>query len=210
MTGAPGIIPTPHAADLLAVFNGGFKAMHGHYGMMVEGGDVPRPARHRLHRGLLPRRRRSASAPGPTSRSPSRRCRRTARRRRACVEQGSAHKALAQEYNRSWGTAVGGETIIRRSAIGIDKSGRRLFYALGDAVTAQSLARAMQVAGAEDAAQLDVNYSYPRFLLYEKAGDGVLKAKAGLIPDLKFTTWEYVSESSPRDFFYLTRRRTAS
>ena len=62
-----------------------------------------------------------------------------------------------------------------------------------------------------NAAQLDVNYSYPRFLVYERASDSEPpKAKSGLIPDLKFTSWEYVSEASPRDFFYLTRHRVAS
>jgi hypothetical protein len=36
-------------------------------------------------------------------------------------------------------------------------------------VTAQSLSQAMKAVGVEDAAQLDVNYSYPRFLLYDRA-----------------------------------------
>src|SRR6185295_9483945 len=103
------------------------------------------------------------------------------------------------------------ETIIRRSAVGLDKEGHTLFYALGDAVTAQSLAQAMKAAGAIDAAQLDINYSYPRFLIYERtSANEPPKAKTGLIPDLKFTSWEYVSEASPRDFFFLTRHRTAS
>src|SRR6185436_15920854 len=85
------------------------------------------------------------------------------------VEEGKTNAALDIEYNKKWGSTVSGETVIRRSAIGIDKAGRTLFYGLGEAVTAQSLSRAMKAVGAENAAQLDVNYAYPRFLLYERS-----------------------------------------
>ncbi len=89
------------------------------------------------------------------------------------VQQGKVNDTLeGGEYNRNWGSTVSGETVIRRSAIGLDKSGRVLFYGIGEACTAQALARAMRAVGAEDAAQLDVNYSYPRFLLFDKARAG--------------------------------------
>ena len=101
--------------------------------------------------------------------------------------------------------------MIRRSAIGLDKSGRVLFYGLGEAVTAQSLARAMRAVGAEDAAQLDVNYSYPRFLFYDKGeGGDPPKVAATLIPGIKYQKTEYTGGVELRDFFYLTRKRPAS
>ncbi len=206
----PGIVPTAQHADLLAVFNGGFKATHGHYGMMVDGVSILPPRDIACTVGFF---RDGGVRIGTWSdmkeREPELRAYRQAPP--CLVEDGSTHKALTFEYNRDWGAAVGGETVIRRSAIGIDQSGRTLFYALGDAVTARSLAAALVAAGARNAAQLDINHSYPRFLQYEKASPNEPpKAKCGLIPDLVFTTWEYVSESNPRDFFYLTRKKSAS
>lgn len=202
----PGLVPPDQTHALLAVFNGGFKAEHGHYGMML-GGEIflaPRDIACTIafEKGGALRIRTWTELKDKQDDLAA------WRQTPPClVEQGSTHKALALEFNKNWGAAVGGETIIRRSAIGLDATGKLLFYGLGDAVTAQSLARAMLAVGAFDAAQLDVNYSYPRFLLYEHPGGGAPpKAKTGLIPDLKFTSWEYVSEASPRDFFYLTRK----
>src|SRR6185436_1728206 len=33
----PGVVPEADQAELIAAFNGGFKATHGHYGMMIDG-----------------------------------------------------------------------------------------------------------------------------------------------------------------------------
>ncbi len=205
-----GMVPAEHFGDLVAVFNGGFKATHGHYGMMI-GGDTFLPPRDiactvGLFRDGAIRIRTwpalKASEPDMTAYRQTPPC---------LVEQGKENDALSVEYNRNWGAAVGGETVIRRSAIGIDKAGRTLFYGLGESVTAQALARAMHVAGADGAAQLDVNYSYPRFLLYGKTpGVDGPRAQSALIPGLKYVSWEYVGDASPRDFFYLIRHRSAS
>ena len=54
------------------------------------------------------------------------------------VEDGKTNSQLDVEYNKNWGATVSGETVIRRSAIGLDKSGHTLFYGLGEAVTAQA------------------------------------------------------------------------
>jgi hypothetical protein len=206
----PGIIPTDRQPDLLAVFNGGFKKTHGHYGMMVDGTTFVAPRDVACTVGFY--KDGSLRIGTWTQIKDGEAQMRAYRQTPPClVEDGSTHQALGEEYNRDWGAAVGGETVIRRSAIGIDEGGRTLFYGLGDSVTAKSLARAMQAAGARSAAQLDVNYSYPRFLSYERPSPTEApKAKTGLIPDLKFTSWEYVGESSPRDFFYLTRSRSDS
>ena len=57
-------------------------------------------------------------------------------------------RARGHRVQPHWGATVSGETVIRRSAIGVDKTGQGLFYGLGEAVTAQALARAMRAAGA--------------------------------------------------------------
>ena len=101
--------------------------------------------------------------------------------------------------------------MIRRSAIGLDRTGRCSSTALGEAVTAQALARAMHAVGAEDAAQLDVNYSYPRFLFFDKTRAATRRASAAaLIPGIKYQTPSTPAAAELRDFFYLTRRRPSS
>ncbi|MCC6557158.1 MAG: hypothetical protein IT372_29750 [Polyangiaceae bacterium] len=205
----PGLVPADQTPDLIAAFNGGFKAMHGNYGMML-GGETFLPPRDIACTVALykagPIRIRTWKSIKDTAADMA-----GYRQTPAClVEQGELNAALS-ESNRNWGATVSGETIIRRSALGLDQRGRVLFYGLGEAVTSQSLARAMKAAGAFDAAQLDVNYSYPRFLLYEKGAPGdPPHAASSLIPDVKFKPAEYVGEPSPRDFFYLLRKRSTS
>jgi len=202
-----GLIPTDRAPDLIAAFNGGFKAMHGHYGMMIQG-ETYLPPRNvactiALYRdgGVRIRKWTALRETEPDMQA--------YRQTPPClVQQGELHSALS-ESNRDWGATVSGETIIRRSALGIDASGRFLLYGLGEAVSAQTMARAMLAAGARDAAQLDVNHAYPRFLLFDKGAPGEPpRIGSALIPDVNFKADEYVEEPSPRDFFYLARRRT--
>jgi len=106
-----------------------------------------------------------------------------------------------------WGVSVGGGTVIRRSAIGLDHGGNTLLYAIGESVTAGTLARAMKAAGAENAAQLDVNQAYPHFVLYAAApAHEAPRIASALIPDLVYSRSEYVGKPEWRDFFYVTRK----
>lgn len=202
----PGVVAPEHHGQLLAAFNGGFRAMHGNYGMAVGGKAILPPRDIACTVAILPDdglviRTWKAIAERESEML-------AYRQTPPClVEDGKPNPALLEEFNRNWGATVGGDTIIRRSAIGISADGRHLFYALGDAVTAQSIGRAMQVAGAHDAAQLDVNYSYPKFVLFEQNPAGAPIASSPLLPDLKFAPTEYVSGGQERDFFYLTRKR---
>jgi hypothetical protein len=65
----------------------------------------------------------------------------------------------------------------------------------------------MAAAGAHDAAQLDVNQAYPRFLVYTRASAAEpTRVASSLIGDTKFQSDDYVGTPSVRDFFYLVRR----
>lgn len=59
-----------------------------------------------------------------------------------------------------------GNTIIGRSAIGLRKEARVLDVAVGDTTSAGSIAKLMHHAGALGVAQLNVNWSFPKFLVY--------------------------------------------
>ncbi|WP_437683294.1 phosphodiester glycosidase family protein [Sorangium sp. So ce131] len=200
----PGLVPEAHAASLIAAFNGGFKAMHGHYGMKLDG-DTFLPPRNgactiALYRSGAVRIGTWRDLRGEEPRMSG------YRQTPPClVEQGELHEAL-YDSNRDWGATVSGETVIRRSALGLDATGKLLFYGLGEAVTARTLAQGMKAAGAHDVAELDVNHAYPRFLLYARGADAAPRAASALIPDVQFKPEEYVVEPSPRDFFYLLRR----
>ena len=122
------------------------------------------------------------------------------------VEQGTLNERLKGEFrSRKWGAAAGGDREIRRSAIGLDESGRTLFYAFGDWVSAGQLAAALKAAGVHDAAQLDINWSYTRFFLFEHV-DGVPHIARSIIPKAKFSPNRYIDKPSYRDFFYVTKR----
>ncbi len=211
-----GLVPPKEQPLLVAAFNGGFRAMHGNYGMMAGGITFIAPRDIACTVAFFEPGKAQATDHDLTiqtwSKIAERRDEMTAFRQTppCLIEGGEPNPGLLQEFNRNWGATVGGDTIIRRSAIGLSRDRRHLFYALGDAVTAQSIGRAMQVVGAHDAAQLDVNYSYPRFVLFEQNPNGAPIASSPIVPDVKYAPTDYVVGAQERDFFYLTRRATSS
>ncbi len=196
---APEFLPS-----LLAAFNGGFMAEHGHYGMRVDGVTLLKP------------RPKSCTIVGYTNDtveiatwdnvSSSDARMRWFRQTPACMyENNTMHIGLRQPETRLWGATLDGETVIRRSAIGLDASRRVLYVGISNNTTARALAEGMHHAGAVDVAQLDVNWSYPKFLLYGLNDHGELVAQAP-VDGFEFNPGEYVSKSAYRDFFYLTRK----
>lgn len=200
----PGTVPAAERPNLIAVFNGGFKALHGQYGMMLDG-KIFLPPRDiactvGLYRDGSVRIRTWPNISSTVSDMVA------YRQTPPClVEQGVLNDKLT-ESTKNWGATVSGETVIRRSAIGIDASGKTLFYALGEAVTAQSLGQAMKAVGARDAAQLDVNYAYPRFIFFDHPPGAERRAVLSLVPHVDYRSHDYVRDPSPRDFFFVSRR----
>ena len=202
----PGLVSPEHLDDLLVVFNGGFQAQHGRYGMRV--GDLtfiaPRP-----ENCTVALRRDGSLVIDLWSRLEAQDGELAAYRQTppCLLEQGKPHPELRTiQSSRRWGRSVKGEAEVRRSAIGLDESGRVVFFGIGEWVTAKDLAVAMKAAGAVSAAQLDINWSYTRFLMFDAVGDdGQLEVVDTLIPELKHSKTGYVARPSYRDFFYVTR-----
>jgi hypothetical protein len=63
----------------------------------------------------------------------------------------------------------------------------------------------MHHAGAVSIAELDVNWSYPKFLVYQRNAAGELEAST-LFSGFVFDKDEYVRKRAPKDFFYVIRR----
>jgi hypothetical protein len=124
------------------------------------------------------------------------------------VSGGVLHPSIDDSVRpRIWSAAENGDVEIRRSALGVDASGRVLFYGLGEWVTARELAESMKAAGAVHAAQLDINWSYTKFLFFGRPSPGAeLQVVSTLIPEIKHTRTGYVGKAAERDFFYLKRR----
>lgn len=198
----PGVVPPDAFADLLAAFNGGFKAEHGHFGMMLDGVTLLPPRDTSCTIGLY----KDGSLQIHTYPALKDGDLRAYRQTPPCLVEDGAINHRASEHATGWGAAVGGDTVIRRSALGLSADGAILFYGLGESVTADSLARAMLAAGAHDAAQLDVNAAYPRFLFYQHPASEPPRVDSALIPDIDFSKHEYVGQAETRDFFFLTRK----
>lgn len=200
----PGVIPEADRGELVASFNGGFKAEHGQFGMMVDGTELlaPKPQSCTFAAtsdGTLRIAPWSALAANPEfswwRQTPG-----------CMVQGGELHPGLRTQDSRNWGATLDGKTVIRRSAVGLSADGGTLFVGISNATTARALALGMQHVGARDVAQLDVNFSFPRFLLYKDADKGGALAAVGAVRGLLYQPDEYLGHASTRDFFYVTAR----
>jgi hypothetical protein len=160
-----GLIPASDLPSLVAAFNGGFRAMHGHYGMMVNGQTLlpPQPGSDTI--AIYPDGRVDI-APWTVLSDTLPQMESFRQTPPYLVYRGQVNPALANERSMVWGAAVDSNTVIWRSALGISADGRTLFYAAGESLTARRLAEALVAAGASNVAELDVNWSFERFLTY--------------------------------------------
>jgi hypothetical protein len=203
-------IPEKHHEELLGAFNGGFMTEHGGYGMKIDGITLvtPKPNACTLavyEDGSM----RVATWKKIAADEPRMRWYRQAPE--CMFEDGKIHPGLTGGSGLKWGATLDGETVIRRSAVGLNAERDILFVTITNHSTARVLADGLRHAGAVDIAQLDVNWSYPKFVLYEPANEGggdaanVRKA-VPLASGFEFSPDEYIRQKARRDFFYLMRR----
>jgi hypothetical protein len=202
-----GLIPEEHRRSIVVAFNGGFKAEHGQYGMKVD------------RVTLLPPRDAGCTVAGypdghvriATWSSIASEAGDMAwyRQTPACmVEAGDLHPGLKSDRATSWGTAIEGGTVVRRSAIGLDEKGEVLYACVSNATNARALARAMRHAGATRVAQLDINWSYPHIVTFRPSKLGAPEG-ALLFDGFTYEDGTYLARRSRRDFFYVTREANA-
>lgn len=201
----PGVIPEELHGIVLGAFNGGFKTEHGRYGMRV--GDVTL---------VEPRLEVCAAAAFKDGTMAVASWERLAAREPEMIwwrqapncmyEDNKLHPKLEGGNAKNWGATLDGETVIRRSAIGISAAGDTLFIGISNHTTANAIALGMNHAGAVTVAQLDVNFSYPKFVLFESAQAGGKRQAVALAEGFEFSLDEFIRKSSPRDFFYITPR----
>jgi hypothetical protein len=200
----PAKIPKAHYDALLAAFNGGFMAEHGKYGVYFDGivfldpkDDACTLAKYEDGSFWV------ASWSRMKDRFDDMEWYRQAPN--CMIEEGEMHPALRVHRSRKWGATLDGNTVIRRSAVGLSKDRQILYVGISNHTTAKVMAHGMHHAGAETVAQMDVNWSYPKFVTYEKRDDGLLYPIA-LADGFEFSDELYLRERSMRDFFYLARK----
>jgi hypothetical protein len=198
-----GLIPSADQARLFAAFNGGFKAVNGHYGMMVNGITLLPPSSGLATiviyrdghvnigawgRDILP----SSDILAYRENCP------------LILQNGQLNPEVSVDDRMVWGQTIGNKEVTWRTAIGLTRDGRYLIYAVGNGSTLESLAQALQKAGAYNAMQLDINRHYAHFVTYQSTG----KANAPLAAVQLLSQMEpdptIYTVAHSRDFFYLT------
>ena len=202
----PGSIPldVQMGGALLAAFNGGFKAIHGSYGMMVDGITILPP-----QQGIatLAFYRDGSIRMGAWGREITPTADLVAYRQNCplLINAGQINPSVNDESRKEWGYTVQNLDTTWRSGVGISRDGRFLIYAAGNSLTVESLARALQGAGAYYAMQLDINGYYTRFVTYSpsKASSRYPVEAAKLLDQMTAGPTQFLSPYD-RDFIYLT------
>jgi hypothetical protein len=203
-----GMVPPQDKAKLIAAFNGGFKAVHGHYGMMENGTILLQPvdgmATVAVYRDGSVRMgvwgRDLFSSPDMVS------------FRQNCpplIDAGQINPAVSTDARKIWGFTNNSD-IMWRTGLGITYDRHYLIYGVGNGTSAQFLAEALQKAGAYMAMQLDINQYYAHFVTYLNANNSASAAGDQLIVepllDKMIAVRNLFLVPYPRDFFYLTLR----
>jgi Phosphodiester glycosidase len=199
----PGVIPAADMASgvLVAAFNGGFKAQHGHFGVMVHNVTLI-PARDGMGTvGMYQNGQVRIGAWG-TEIQPSPQLIAWRQNGPLIIHDGVVNPHTADNVPQDWGYTVAGSITTARSALGISQDGRTLFYAAGTDLTLPALARALQAAGAYQAIQLDINNYYVHFESFQFTQNG--PQAVPLLDSMRGPGDQRFLKPEPRDFFYIT------
>ncbi len=196
----PGTIPAGdlQASKLLATFNGGFKARHGHFGLMVNGITLI-PPRDALGTVAFYGDGHVTIGQWGTDITPSSDVVTWRQNGPLVVQNGQINPHTADDAPQDWGFTVKGVTAVWRSGIGMSADGRTLYYIAGPSLTLPALANAMVGAGMTQAIQLDIN----NFWVHFDAIQGPQMQASPLLDKMNNNVGRYLT-AYPRDFFYMT------
>jgi hypothetical protein len=200
----PGKVPQDIAASdkLIAAFDGGFQYMDGQYGMIV-GNETYLPLKKDLGTlvgytdGSLKLIEYQGQPLGNDVAFVRQNC-------PMLIQNGQVAVTSSQD-RKLWGRLVIGTVGIYtwRSGLGITKNGN-LIYAVGNNLTPDTLAIALQAAGAVNAIQLDINPIWVRFNIFQPSGPGQYTSTT-LTKDLADGAKQYLT-GYQKDFFYVYKK----
>jgi hypothetical protein len=105
-----------------------------------------------------------------------------------------------------WGSTLGANTVVARSGVGVTSAGA-LIYVAGPALTARSLAEALQRAGAVRAMALDINPYWVTFNFYDHPdpANPAQITPSKLYPQMQRSATRYIGPTrESRDFFSIS------
>jgi hypothetical protein len=199
----PGRIPLDErkAGSLLAAFNGGFKAEHGYFGVMVDGKTVIPPVDGLGAVGLYTD---GSVRIGLLEKDIPLTSQLIAWRQNGLlVIQGGQINPLTNSADpKDWGYVVSSGTATYRSALGISKDERTLYFIVGPDLTLPALAKALQATGIYQAIQLDINNYWAHFDSFKQTGSTL--EPVALLDFMKGVDDQRFLGAYIRDYFYVT------
>jgi len=203
-----GLVPPSDQSLLIAAFNGGFKGIHGHYGMMVNGLTIL-PALPNMATVAIYKDGHVAIGAWQKNIFPSPDMIAFRQNCPSLIVDGQINPDLYLNNRMAWGYTANTD-ITWRTGLGITKDGKYLIYAVSNGTSATTLANALFDAGAYNAMQLDINQYYAHFYTYTPANaptasNGFSMMGQPLLDQMIYNPHLYLSPT-PRDFFYLTLR----
>ena len=189
---------------ILAAFNGGFKAQHGHFGVMLNGVTLIPPRDGFGTVAIYGNGKVSLGAWGKDITSTPDL---TAWRQNGplIIQYGQINPLTSVADSKVWGYTTNGGVATGRSALGISADGFTLYYAVGFDLIMPALARAVQDVGAYQAIQLDINNFYTHFEAFSP-GDNNQLTVTPLLDQMKGPGDRRYLTINKRDFFYVTTK----
>ena len=186
---------------LLAAFNGGFKARHGQFGAMADG-IIALPPRDGL--GTLVIYKSGGVSLGEWGPGMTVNPNVTAFRQNGplVIQTGQINPRIHNNSPQDWGYTVNDVSPTVRTGIGLSADNNTLFYFCGPSLSMESLAIAMQAAGAWNAIQLDINNYWSLFVKFQPDGSRLIPEP--LLPRLMVANVDRYLWGYSRDYFYLT------
>jgi hypothetical protein len=198
----PGVIPKDivDSNNLIAAFDGGFQYRDGEYGMIADG-KTYLPLKNDLGT-IVGYKNGTIKIVDYTGQDLGKDVAFIRQNCPVLIENGQS--GVEDIKNKKlWGRTLTSSIYTWRTGLGINKDGNLLF-AVGNNLTPATLAKALQMVGAQDAIQLDINPNWVRFNVFNSLGNGKYISKP-LTKDLKNGAVSYLTGYS-KDFFYVYKK----
>jgi hypothetical protein len=198
----PGVVPQEIVKSnrLVAAFDGGFQFRDGEYGMIV-GNKIYLPLKTDLGT-VVGYKNGEVKIINYTGQDLGKDVVYVRQNCPILIDNGQM--AVTNEKNKKlWGRTMTSAIFTWRTGMGLNKQGNLLF-AVGNNLTPETLARALEMAGAVNAIQLDINPNWVRFNIFSPLGNGRYDSTT-LTRDLKSGAKEYLGGNN-KDFFYLYKK----
>lgn len=186
---------------LLATFNGGFKATHGHFGAMA-GGITALPGREGLGTLVINRDGKVSMGEWGVDIYPTGDVEAWRQNGPLVIHNGQINPKIYDNSPKDWGYTVDAVSPTWRSGIGINADGSTLYYFVGPKMTMEALAKTMLAVGAVQGMQLDINNYWVHFTAIHWEDNTPIAVP--LFPASMGENVDRYLHPYTRDFFYIT------